>query len=61
MSALDDTVILEEDKKGHSAEGLLFASFVHNSRCPCSSLRIVLTLAPNFLFVTSLAMEVKTW
>ena len=29
MSALDDTVILEEDKKGHPAEGLLFASFVH--------------------------------
>ena len=47
-------------KKDYAAAALLFASFVHNSKCPCSSFRIDLTVVPNFLFFTSFAIEAST-
>ena len=39
---------------------LLLASFVHKAKCRCSSLSIALTVVPNFLFLTSFAIELRT-
>lgn len=59
-TVLQVKLVILKKKGDYSEAAFVFASLVHTSRCLCSSFRMALTIVPNFLFLTSFAIELRT-